>query len=365
MELLAEKQSTTDLLDMAAQLGAEIAEKVGSLLAVVGELDRRDGFRAEGATSMAAWLTERLGVSDATARAWTEVAQKLWDLPHLFEGLRSGVISFDKVRLAAGVSTPETDADVTRQAQECSVRQLTDLARAARGSSDADADSHYDARYLRFNDKRRTVTAQLPEDHYAQVRSTLSAIAGGFPTDGSTPYDQRLCDALVYLCQPDVGHTERNTLVVLHADFSMLRGGSGTAELERLGLVSREAARRLACDADVVLALDDAFGHTMVEGRSRRFPTPAQRREVRRRDRHCRFPGCSNDVFTEVHHIVQWIDGGLTDLDNLALLCDHHHHRVHEGKWTISGDGNGTLRFLGPTKRLMTSRPSPLWTRRN
>jgi len=365
VEQVAEKYSTTDLMDMAVRLGQEISERIGSLLEVVGELDRRDGFRAEGATSMAAWLTERLGVSEATARAWSEVAERLWDLPQLAQGLRSGALSFDKVRSAVVTATPETDADVLRQAQECSVRQLSDLARATRGTSDHESADHHDGRYLRFNDRRRTIAIQLPEDHYAQVRSTLSATAHKFPSNGETRYDQRLCDALVHICQPNKNHKSGQPLVVLHADFTMLRGGSGTAELERLGLLSREAARRLACDADVALTIDDAFGHTMVEGRSRRFPSDAQRREVRRRDRHCRFPGCSNSVFTKVHHIVQWIDGGMTDLDNLVLLCDHHHHRVHEGRWQVSGNSNGILRFLGPTERLMTSRPSPLWTRRN
>jgi hypothetical protein len=114
----------------------------------------------------------------------------------------------------------------------------------------------------------------------------------------------------------------------------------------------------------VVVALDDDVGHTMYEGRARRFPTQAQRREVTRRDRHCRFPGCTNVTFTNVHHIVAWKPGGRTDLDNLALLCMFHHAMVHSDKgWTMSGNANAKLTFTGPTGRVMTSRPSPLWTR--
>jgi hypothetical protein len=155
-----------------------------------------------------------------------------------------------------------------------------------------------------------------------------------------------------------------NFFIVAHTDLSFLRGGSGGAEIEGLGLLSREAIRRISCGATVALALDDAFGHTMFEGRARRFASDAQRREVQRRDRRCRFPGCSNNTFTDVHHIVHWIDQGTTDLPNLVLLCDHHHHRVHEGKWEMTGNANGILRFVGPNGRPMTSRPSPLWTRR-
>jgi hypothetical protein len=359
MERVAEECSNAELRVMATELGRDIAQKTGALLRVVGELNRRGDFREEGATSMAAWLIERLGTAEGTARNWVEVAERLWDLPKLTEGLESGDLTFDKVRAAVAFAKPENDAVVAEQAVERSVVQLLGLARDARGAPDDTAETDHSARYLRFNDTRRTVTAQLPADQYAQVREAISAKAKEAPSDGETRWDQRLCDALVRLCRPSaaVRKTVGQALIVVHADLSMLRGGRGTAELERLGLLSRAAARRLACDADVTLAIDDAFGHTMAEGRTRRFPSDAQRREVWRRDRHCRFPGCSNSVFTNVHHLMHWTDGGLTDLDNLVLLCDHHHHKVHESRWRVSGDANGTLKFLGPTKRLMSSQP--------
>jgi hypothetical protein len=290
------------------------------------------------------------------------------------------------------IATPETDATVLRQAEECSVRQLNDLVRAKRGTNDEQAEAQHDVRYLRFNDARRAITAQLPEDAYAEVRTAITERARMFPSDGETPFDQRRADALVDLCRggrgggrrvsdgkssegdgpegdPSGGSSGRqrghaNFFVVAHTDLSFLRGGSGRAEVEQLGLLSREAIRRISCDANVALALDDAFGHTMYEGRAKRFATDAQRREIQRRDRRCRFPGCGNNIFTDVHHIVHWVDQGPTDLSNLVTLCDHHHHRVHEGQWKMTGNANGILRFVGPSGRSMTSRPSPLWTQR-
>ncbi len=101
----------------------------------------------------------------------------------------------------------------------------------------------------------------------------------------------------------------------------------------------------------------------MYEGRARRTPTDAQRREIMRRDRHCRFPGCTNVTFTNVHHIVAWKPGGRTDLDNLALECLYHHHLVHSKGWKMSGNANEELTFTTPQGRVMTSRPSPAWTR--
>ena len=54
--------------------------------------------------------------------------------------------------------------------------------------------------------------------------------------------------------------------------------------------------------------------------------------------------------------------GGSTDLENLAMLCEHHHHLVHSSGWSVSGNTNEELRFVGPNGHVSTSRPSRLWT---
>jgi hypothetical protein len=362
----------------AERLGAAAASLFGQLLPILGELDRRQAFRSEGATSMATWITERCGVSTATARMWTTVAQALWDLPQLAAALLNGSISLDKARAAAELATPETDADVLAQARECSVHQLTEMAKNRQRPTDEDAEAEYEARYLRFNDERRTITAMLPPVQYAQARSIIEGAARDIPSDGFTRWDQRLADGFLQILGTPVpgsdtssgstagtaprGRTSR-FLVVVHTDLAYLQGGEGSAEIERLGLLSHETIRRITCDADVILAVDDDVGHTMFEGRRHRYPTPTQRREVKRRDRHCRFPGCTNVLFTDVHHIVHWTPSGLTDLPNLVLLCSHHHDRIHSGGWSASGDANVELTFVGPSGRPMSSRPSPLWTK--
>ncbi|MFN8149165.1 MAG: HNH endonuclease, partial [Candidatus Nanopelagicales bacterium] len=72
-------------------------------------------------------------------------------------------------------------------------------------------------------------------------------------------------------------------------------------------------------------------------GRSKRTITPAQRRALEARDRHCIFPGCrAHPRRCHAHHVREWENGGSTDLDNLALLCVRHHISVHEGGWTLT-----------------------------
>jgi Domain of unknown function (DUF222) len=367
------RTSTEQLLDEAAATARRIATQTAILLRLTAELGRREGWRMEGATSLEAWIVERCGASAPTARALTHVGERLFDLPHLATGLASGVLSLDKVRAVVDTATPETDRELASQASTCSVRQLAEIARAARGA-DAQADREdYEARSVRFNDTFRTVTAQLTPESFAEVRKSLETRAKKLSSDGETSWDQRLADAFVSLVRSGAAERDGGSTpftVVAHVPLAALLEDDGettcselAGELERGGLLSTQTLQRLACDATLILAVDDDVGHTMYEGRAHRYPTETQRREIVRRDRHCRFPGCANSTFVNPHHIKWWIrDQGTTDLPNLALLCEHHHHRVHSKRWIMSGNANEELTFVGPSGRVMTSRPSPLWT---
>jgi hypothetical protein len=379
--------STSELMEEAAATSRQLASLAGRIVLLAAELDRREAWREEGATSVEAWLSERCAVSPATARAWAHVGTRLFDLPALADGLCDGAVSFDQVRAVVDVARPENERALLAQASECSVRQLADVAKATaptRHSPPSSAREH-ETRSVRFNDDCRTMTAQLPAETYAEVRAGLETTARGVPSDGETRWDQRLADALVAVVRRSGRPSRRPSsprrgadkapsgeevvpspyLVVAHVPLATLTEDADLAgELEHRGLIDAVVARRLACDATLIVALDDDVGHTMYEGRARRDPTPTQRRELWRRDRHCRFPGCRNATFVNPHHVRWWKrDRGKTDLDNLALLCEHHHGLVHSKAWQLSGDANGELTFVGPRGRVMTSRPSPLWAR--
>ena len=301
----------------------------GNIIAAVGEVDRAQEYRDEGATSTESWLVGRYGVSTATARLLTQVGKKAWDIPHLVGSLCEGEISFDKVRVLADVATPETEGELCDQAKGCSVRELADIARseaelAASRSPSSSARSEHDRRFVRFNDSYRTISAQLAPDAYAETKAAIDAQLQQIPSEGETPLDQRRCDALVGIVAllrrgsrsrpprpaplswwPTSPWPPWSTTQARRAPWP---ASSSTGVSSML-----ETVRRIACDATVVVALDDDLGHTMYEGRAKRSPSDAQRREVMRRDRHCRFPGCTNVTFTNVHHIVPWKPGGRTD----------------------------------------------------
>ena len=95
-------------------------------------------------------------------------------------------------------------------------------------------------------------------------------------------------------------------------------------------LLSPEVLRRVACDAALIPHVLGTAGEDLDLGRVVRLFTRAQRRRLWRRDRTCTFPGCDKPAsWIKAHHVLHWADGGLSDIDNAALLCQDHHTFVH------------------------------------
>lgn len=170
-------------------------------------------------------------------------------------------------------------------------------------------------------------------------------------------------DALVELAQgylrgdrPDRSPIE----VTLTIPASVLRDDqTDTVEVGEIGesFLSREAARRLSCDAGVVEIIEDEHGAPLSVGRKRRTIAGALRRALYRRDHSCTYPGCTNRMFLEGHHIKHWADGGDTSLRNTALLCSLHHRHVHELGYTVELGPDQRPRFRDPRGRLVAVVP--------
>jgi Domain of unknown function (DUF222) len=136
----------------------------------------------------------------------------------------------------------------------------------------------------------------------------------------------------------------RQILIARAAD--LLSGPRGLAAWLRTGLLGGPAA-------SVSLPLDVGAATETIPAHLRRLVTA--------RDRHCRFPGCTQpSAACQPHHILPRSQGGRTCLTNLLLLCIFHHLiAVHRWGWGIvllpdgtvtatSPDGSRTLRSHGP-----------------
>ena len=139
---------------------------------------------------------------------------------------------------------------------------------------------------------------------------------------------------------------------------------AGQAVIEQAGgiHVGKEAARRVACDAGLVVLRHGPDGGVLDVGRRTRTLPTALRRALEGRDRNqCQFPGCSSR-HCDAHHVVHRADGGTTQLSNLVLVCRFHHRTVHEEGFQVVADAAGRFQFLRPDGvPLPALPPAPGW----
>ena len=116
------------------------------------------------------------------------------------------------------------------------------------------------------------------------------------------------------------------------ADLADPATGPGTGTTAFNTTISAGRARWLACDGNITRVVIGPEGQPLELGRSHRVVPPHLRRAVETRDHTCVFAGCgAPSHWCDVHHLIHWIDGGDTGLDNSALLCERHHTKVHHG----------------------------------
>ncbi|WP_028637473.1 HNH endonuclease signature motif containing protein [Nocardioides sp. URHA0032] len=167
--------------------------------------------------------------------------------------------------------------------------------------------------------------------------------------DGRDPRDfgVRMWDALVEACRrlqtadllPE-SHGATPRMVVTISLDDLQRDLDTSAGLLPGGRpLSARAARRIACDTELIPMVLGATGQVLDVGRTQRLVTTAIWHALVARDAHCVFPGCSRlPEACDAHHVVHWVDGGPTSLDNLALLCRRHHTTVHQTAWRLRID---------------------------
>ena len=192
----------------------------------------------------------------------------------------------------------------------------------------------------------RAAAADLPQPGGRRTRRREEGRARVYdPRDGGA----RMWDALVQLAQPRPGHRRRPRLPrhphpgrghhrPPHPDRRRPpQAARPTLPVTSDGLdLPPAVVRRLACDAEVIPVLLGSHGEVLDVGRATRTVTVPIWNALVVRDRHCAFPGCHRPpVMCHAHHIRHWADLGETELDNLVLLCGHHHRTIHHTPWQI------------------------------
>jgi Domain of unknown function (DUF222)/HNH endonuclease len=373
------EQLEDELCRLAAQINAGMAR----WLRLVAECDRREAWGNTGCRSCAEWIAWRCSLSPRAAREHVRVARALGELPLTRRAFERGSLSYAKARVLTRVAKPESEAKLLELAEHATASQLERMLAAYRRYSTEDAVEAHEARYVSWHfddDGSLCLNARLPGEQGALLlaaleasREALFAEQSGEERGPAGPPGQieqerehprpTNADALCAMAETALARpptalpaAERHQ-IVLHVDIDALaHDARGRVWLRDGPALSPETARRLACDASVV-TLVEKDGEPLSVGRRTRAIPPAVRRALDSRDRGCRFPGCDNRRWVDAHHIRHWAAGGETGLDNLVLLCRHHHHLLHEGGFEVERLAGDELVFRRPDGRAIPRSP--------
>ncbi|RLP92178.1 HNH endonuclease signature motif containing protein [Micromonospora sp. CV4] len=367
-------------LDAAHRLEQRLA---AVQLALVRELDGRGTAGAQGASSTAVWLRDRLRLTVPAARRLVDLAGTLdAGAPGVRRALADGAISLEQARVI-GDTVSTVHATAGAEAADKAVGVLVEWAgqfdpallrrlgtrildhvapevaeAATRAALEAEAhrsarDRHVTLSELR--DGRLRLTGSLDAEAAGLLRAAIDPLtAPSGPDDSRTP-GQRRHDALADLCRLTLRtgdlpeHGGEPAQIVVTASFDGLARQLDVGTLDTGLQLTPETVRRLACDAGILPAVLGGAGQLLDVGRQRRLVTGPLRRALVLRDRGCAFPGCDRPPrWCDAHHIRHWADGGGTSLANAVLLCAHHHRHIHHGGWAVRLGGDGHPEFVPP-----------------
>jgi hypothetical protein len=365
--------SEAELREELEQAKRELACVQGRIVALLGEIGRRETFKLDGCSYLSQWSANVLDMTPAHGRELAEVSVKLAHLPVLASSLGQGSLGMDQIKPLLAVATPSNEQALAHQAQGLSPRECRRFARRLAAGSVEQQDSGHQERFVSLaqrEDGTYRLSGRLSEEAGTQLSATLSALAKDAPPDPLTgnyaPWGARMADALLELVAAgaQARHPGR-PFMVIHVEQAALESTTkGYVEIEGgpMGTVavSKETGRRLACDSLWQSIIESASGDPVALSKTERSAPAFLRGLLRRRDGTCRFPGCQQSRFLRAHHILHWVDGGKTELSNLVFLCNTHHHFVHEQHWSLEGDPNGELIFLSPEKDVrLTAKLAP------
>ena len=331
--------------------------------------DLEEDWAADGATCTEAQLMYLLRVGHPTAKEWVRAGAALQQLPAIRDAFASGTLSWDQVAPATVYATPDTDSDLAQELPGHTVRTIARHAKDHRVRTKRDAERTQAKTSFRWREDKDNdgcrYSGFLPAAEAARLNATLEREANRMGPDADTgvwaPFPERSAHAVVALADQQVADDldPQGAQVVVHTDADVIDGAvDGNGHIGELS-VPRDSILRLLCDGRVEFNLDTPDGRTVGIARVSQSVPRWLARKIARRDGCCRFPGCDRPI-RHRHHIRWWSKGGPTNASNLIGLCWWHHHLVHEGGWTVDGDPEGEVTFIGPLGRHLRSKPSQL-----
>ncbi len=364
-------RSINELATEICTLAGHINAANHRMLQLIAEFDRRSGWSDSGTQSCAHWLNWRCGIAMGAAREKVRVARALESLPRISAAMASGTLSYSKAREITRVGNSGNEEYLLMIAEHGTAAHVEKLVRAYRRCVEAEELSREQRQqqnrrvsFRHDDDGSLILTCCLPAEIGAMVFKALDIALEGLPVCEDVPagtsrqvvpYSQRRADALARIAESFLAHdilespgTDRQQIIVHVAAETLRNGSAGCCQIEDGASIPAETARRFSCDASVITLVEDEDGEPLNAGRKTRIISAPLRRLLTTRDKGCRFPGCCNARYIDMHHIKHWANGGETRPSNLVSLCRFHHRAVHESGFNVEILDDGALRFVRP-----------------
>ena len=336
-------------------------------------LDADETTIAETGRTTKSWLTEEQYLNPGEAGKRTRLGRALAAYPRVDAALSAGQFSAGTALIivkALATVPPEfldtVEAALLQLAPHCTPNDLADkveqllLACGVESSSDEAAAKRLEKRGLNiaptFNGMR-SVSGMLTPEVGEALEIAIGAIAQSAGAEDDRTHAQRRHDAVGELANFYLAHADLPAVngerprVVVTIDYDALVNDLANAwgQLPSGATVSPATARRLACDAGIIPAVLGKGSEVLDLGKHQRcFSHSVRRAAWIEQHGKCAFKGCRRPP-VDCHHIVWWIHGGLSTLDNAAWLCAFHHWLVHERGWSMRREKDRSFTFLDPS----------------
>jgi hypothetical protein len=352
---------------------------------LVAEFDRRRLYESWECRSAAQWLSWKCAIAPRTAREHVQVARALVKLPTATAAFARGELSYAKVRAMARVVDVVPEEELMNLATAATAAQLERiLATFARHhrTQTTPPQARQELRTWWDEDAMLRFSGALAADDAAVVVAALATMrarrhagengSAEPPDDGGErpdvfdpevvhrPSAEDLVDmarAALHLAEGDSPPVH----LIIHADVDLLMGltDTGRAWIDGGPPLSPEVVRRLGCDAEWRLIVEERDRDPLYVGRKRKDPTTAQRAAVWSRSRgRCEVPHCDARL-RHVHHVWWWSKGGPTDIDHLLGVCGRCHTLIHKQRLTVTAHGNQRFTFDAAGASLTANPPAP------
>ena len=327
---------------------------------IAAEFAKRRKYDDDGFVSPIDWMRFNGHVTSGAAANSVAVGEAIDRMPESVDAMAEGEIGFAHLtvmaRTAEVLGERFDESVLIKKARENSPGKFHYICMHYRHAADPKQYADEQAEQVqqrrlklsRWMDGTVLLSGQLDPEGGAVLLTAIEPLARKTGVHDDRDLEQRQADALVEIAAG--GGSQAQIQVTSSIETLVGLAGAPAADLELSLPISSRAVERLACDCSIARVLLDSDSMVIDVGRSKRVVSEPTRRALWARDRSCRWPGCDRPAsLSAAHHVVHWVHGGATDLDNLVLLCRRHHWMVHEGEWQLVRGDEGTMLTIPPT----------------